>query len=59
MAKTFQCRDGGVVCRTKLRSETEDELLQKAVAHAQKKHGVNLLESETLARYAASLIRDE
>jgi predicted small metal-binding protein len=59
MAKTFECRHGGVVCGAKIRAETQDEVLAKAVAHAKKEHGVNLLESKTLARYAASLVRDE
>jgi predicted small metal-binding protein len=58
MAKTFECRHGGVVCRAKIRGETEDEALQKAIAHAQKKHGVDLAQSKTLARYAESLLRD-
>ena len=58
MAKTFECRHGGVVCRAKIRGETEDEVLQKAIVHARKKHGVDLVGPKTLARYAASLIRD-
>ena len=57
--KTFECRHGGVICRDTIRGETEDEVLRKAVAHAKEKHGVDLEQSKTLARYAASLVRDE
>jgi predicted small metal-binding protein len=59
MAKTFECRHGGVDCRTKIRGETEDEVLQRAVEHAKNAHGVDLTQSQTLARYAKSLIEDE
>ncbi len=59
MAKTFECRHGGVVCSAKIRGESEEEVLAKAVEHAQKKHGVDLAQAQTLARYAQSLIREE
>ncbi|TML83739.1 MAG: DUF1059 domain-containing protein [Actinobacteria bacterium] len=59
MAKTFECRHGGIVCRAKIRGESEDEVVQKAAAHAKEKHGVDLLQARTLARYAVSLVRDE
>jgi predicted small metal-binding protein len=59
MAKTFECRHGGVVCGAKIRGETDDEVLQKAIAHAKRAHGVDLTQSRTLARYAQSLIREE
>ena len=58
MAKTFECRHGGVVCNAKIRGETEDEVLQRAVEHARKVHKVDLTQAQTLARYAQSLIRD-
>ena len=58
MAKTFECRHGGVVCSAKLRGETDDEVLQKAIEHAKQAHGVDLTRSQTLARYARSLIRE-
>ncbi len=58
MTKTFECAHGGVVCGAKITGETEEELLQKAVEHAKKVHGVDLSQSQTLARYAQSLIRD-
>ena len=58
MAKTFECRHGGVVCGAKIRGATEEEVLRKAVEHAKKVHGVDLTQSQTLARYARSLIRE-
>jgi predicted small metal-binding protein len=59
MAKTFECRHGGVLCRAKIRGETEDEVLRKAIEHARKAHGVDLTQSTTLARYAATLVKDQ
>ncbi len=59
MAKVFECQHGGVVCGAKITGETEDEVLQQAVEHAKKAHGVDLTQAKTLARYAQSLIRDE
>ena len=61
MAKTFsfRCADAGVPCRAKITGETEDEVLAKAVEHAKEKHGVDLTQSKTLARYAQSAIRSE
>ncbi len=59
MTKTFECSHGGVVCRAKIEGETEEEVLAKAVEHAQKVHGVDLSQAQTLARYARSLIRDK
>lgn len=57
--KTFECRDAGVPCRAKITGATEEEVLQKAVEHAREKHGVDLTQANTLARYAHNLIRDE
>lgn len=59
MAKTFACRDAGVVCNAKVTGDTEDEVLAKAVEHARKAHGVDLTQSTTLAKFAASLVRDD
>lgn len=58
MAKSFQCRDAGVVCRGWVRGETEEEVLEKAVEHAREKHGVDLTQAQTLVRYARGAIRD-
>ena len=57
--KTFQCRHGGVVCGATIRGDSEDEVLRKAIEHARKRHGVDLTQAKTLARYAQSLIREE
>jgi predicted small metal-binding protein len=59
LARTFECRDGGVICNAKITGETDEEVLAQAVEHAKKVHGVDLSESKTLAGYAQSLIRDE
>ena len=59
MARTFECRHGGVVCNAKITGATDEEVLAKAVEHAKEKHGVDLSQSKTLAGYAQSLIRDE
>lgn len=59
MARTFECRHGGVICNAKITGETDEEVLAKAVEHAKEKHGVDLSQSKTLAGYAQSLIRDE
>jgi predicted small metal-binding protein len=59
LTKSFECRDGGVTCRAKVTGETEEEVLAKAVEHAREAHGIDLLQSVTLADYARSLIRDD
>lgn len=59
MAYRFSCAPGGVVCNATITGATEDEVLDKAVAHAKDKHGVDLAASQTLARYARSLIVEE
>lgn len=59
MTKVLHCSDGGLVCSETIEGETEDEVLQKAIEHARKDHGVDLTDSKTLARYAQSLIRDK
>jgi predicted small metal-binding protein len=57
--KTFECRHGGVVCGAKLHAETEEELLQKVIGHAKEKHDVDFTQSQTLLRYAQTLVRTE
>jgi predicted small metal-binding protein len=59
VSKSFECRAAGVPCRAKIKGETDEEVLEKAVEHARKKHGVDLAQSRTLAAYAKSLIRDD
>lgn len=55
---SFQCSHGGVPCRAKITGGSEEEVLAKAVEHARKKHGVDLTQAQTLARYAKGLIRE-
>lgn len=59
MGYRFSCAPGGVVCNATISGKTEDEVLEKAVAHVKDKHGVDLASSATLARYARSLIVEE
>jgi predicted small metal-binding protein len=59
MAKTFHCRDGGIVCGAKVTGETDEEVLRNVREHVREKHGIDLTESKTLARYAAGLVREE
>ena len=59
MTKSFRCQDAGVVCNAEITGETEEEVVAKAVEHAREKHGVDLTQARTLARYAQSLVRDE
>ena len=59
MAKVFECGSAGPVCNAEVTGETEDEVLEKAVAHARDKHGVELSGSSTFVGYVRSLIRDE
>lgn len=56
---SFRCSHGGVSCRATITGASEDEVLTKAVEHAKAKHGVDLAQAQTLARYAQSLIRVE
>jgi predicted small metal-binding protein len=59
VTKILECRHTGIPCGAKVRGETDEEVLEKAVEHARKAHGVDLTRSQTLVRYAASLVRDE
>jgi predicted small metal-binding protein len=58
VAKTIECRRGGLVCGARVTGETDDEVVRKAVDHARDKHGVDLAQSQTLMRYLRSLIRE-
>jgi predicted small metal-binding protein len=59
VTKSFACADAGVPCRAKVTGETDEEVLEKANAHAIEKHGIDLSTSRTLAAYAQSRIKDE
>lgn len=57
--KTFACSDAGIGCRGEVTGESEEEVLEKAVAHAKQAHGVDLARSKTLMRYARTFVREE
>lgn len=59
MTRSFACRDAGLVCSTRIRADSDAEVLRKAVEHAREKHGVDLLQARSLARYAESVITDD
>jgi predicted small metal-binding protein len=59
VTKSFECRHAGVPCGAKFTGETDEEVLEQAIEHAKKKHGVDLSQSKTLANYAAGLVRDD
>ena len=57
--KSLECSRAGLVCRAKVTGITEEEVLERAIAHAREAHGVDLTQSTTLANYARSLVHDE
>ena len=59
MAKVIECGSAGPVCRAKVKGETDEEVLEKALAHARDDHGVDLSGSTTFANYLRSVIREE
>lgn len=58
VAKTIECRQGGLICGARVEAGTDEDVLRKAVVHAREKHGVELDRSQTLVRYLQSLIRE-
>ena len=56
---SFQCSDGGVSCGAKMTGETREEVVEKAVEHAQRAHGVDLRSSRTLTQMTERLVRAE
>jgi predicted small metal-binding protein len=58
VARSFECRHGGVVCGARITGDSDEEVFQKALEHARTKHGVDLARSTTLSRYLKSLIRE-
>lgn len=59
VAKTFRCADAGLNCRFEARGQDDQEVLEAAVEHARKKHGVDLTQAQTLVRFAQGAVRDE
>ena len=58
MAKVLRCRDVGMDCKFEVRAETEEEILKKAVEHAQTVHKMKEIPKEVVDKVRAA-IRDE
>ncbi len=58
MAKVLRCRDIGMDCKFEARAETEEEILKKAVEHAQAVHNMKEIPREVVEKVRAA-IRDE
>ena len=58
MAKILSCREMGVECDFVARGETVEEILEKALEHGKKVHGMTEISPDKLAM-ARSLIREE
>ena len=57
MAKEMRCADVGMDCDFVTRAETQEELMQKVVQHAEEVHGITEITPE-LQRKVAEAIRD-
>lgn len=55
MSLEFRCANVGVVCKSAITADTEEDLIAKIADHAAKDHDVPEL-SATLVRYAASTV---
>ena len=55
--KTLHCRDLGLDCDQVIRADTEEEILDQAVQHAQTDH--NLTVTPEIATQARTLIHDD
>lgn len=58
MAKVIRCRDVGMDCDFEARSESVDDLMQQAAAHARSAHGLEQIPPELLPMVQGA-IRDE
>jgi predicted small metal-binding protein len=59
MTKVIECGSAGPVCNARVTGATDEEVLEKALAHARDDHGVDLAGSTTFANYLRSVIREE
>ena len=57
MAIILRCRDVGPDCDADMRGDTEDEIFEQAVAHAQADHGLEVIPE--LVEVFRSAIKDE
>lgn len=55
MAKSFACKDIGMTCGFRTRANTEEELMQKIAAHAQKAHKMASIDAATLTKVKAAI----
>ncbi|REK19882.1 MAG: DUF1059 domain-containing protein [Actinobacteria bacterium] len=55
MTLEFRCRDVGVVCKGKIRSDNEEDLIAQIAKHADEVHDVPNL-TQTLVNYAKSTV---
>ncbi len=58
MAKRLRCRDVGMNCDFEARGATDDEVLQKAAAHARRDHQMQELSPDLMARVRAAIRSD-
>jgi len=58
MAKVLRCRDVGMDCSFEVHADTEEEILKKAVEHAETVHNMKEITKEVVEKVRA-VIRDE
>jgi predicted small metal-binding protein len=56
--KHLRCRDVGMDCDFEARGRSEDEVVQKAAAHAAQKHGITEITPELASRVRAAIRAD-
>ena len=55
MAKQLRCRDVGMNCDFEARGNTEEEVLQKASAHARSAHQITEMPPDLAAKVKAAI----
>ena len=56
--KHLRCRDVGMDCDFEAHGRTEDEVVQKAAAHAAQKHGITEITPELASKVRAAIRAD-
>ena len=59
MAKVLRCSDVGMDCKFEARAETEEEILKKAVEHAQEVHNMKEIPKEVVEKVRAAIHDEE
>ena len=54
-SKHLRCRDVGLDCDYEVRGRSEDEVLQRAAAHAQRDHGIQEITPDLESRVRAAI----